>query len=146
MGCVTDTTSIVALRVSPLEDGVITSKHSVLSTLVVVQWSRSGDPVRDVRCDHRHLQTQKYFLGVAPSEHVISHFLACALTSTALYLRGIPFSAEILRPLTFTSFIRGIARVVLNYKRTSTVTLLCLFPSLFPVLCILLFSLFLLFF
>ena len=34
--------------------------------------------------------------------------------------------------------------MVLNYKRTSTVTLLCLFPSLFPVLSVLLFSLFLL--
>ena len=61
MGCVTDTTTIVALRISPLEDGVITSKHSVPSALVVVQRSRSGDPVRDVRCDHRHLVTHKYF-------------------------------------------------------------------------------------
>ena len=51
MGCVTDTTICLPLRISPLEDGVITSKHSVPSTLVVVQWSRSGDPVRDVRCD-----------------------------------------------------------------------------------------------
>ena len=56
MGCETDTTTSVALRISPLEDGVITSKHSVHSTLVVVQWSRSGDPVRDVRCNHRHLK------------------------------------------------------------------------------------------
>ena len=63
MGCVTDTTK-VALRISPPEDGVIASKHSVLSTLVVVQWSRSGDPVRDVRCDCRHLETQKYWLVV----------------------------------------------------------------------------------
>ena len=58
MGCVTDTTTWIALRISPLEDGVITSKHSVHSTLVVVQRSRSADPVRDVRCDHRHLVTQ----------------------------------------------------------------------------------------
>ena len=57
MGGVTDTTSIVALRISPLEDGVIASKHSVHSSLVVVQWSRSADPVRDVRCD-RHLETR----------------------------------------------------------------------------------------
>ena len=61
MGCVTDTISIVALRISPLEDGIITSKYSVHSILVVVQRSRSGDPVRDVRCDHRHLVTQKIF-------------------------------------------------------------------------------------
>ena len=58
MGCVTDTITI-ALRISPLEDGVIASKYSVHSTLVVVQRSRSGDPVRDVRCDRRHLETQK---------------------------------------------------------------------------------------
>ena len=57
MGCVTDTITIVALRISPLEDGVIASKYSSHSTLVVVQWSRSGDPVRDVRCDGRHLET-----------------------------------------------------------------------------------------
>ena len=57
MGGVTDTTSRVALRISALEDGVIASKHSVHSTLVVVQRSRSGDPVRDVRCD-RHLETR----------------------------------------------------------------------------------------
>ena len=58
MGCVTDTiTTIFALRISPLEDGVIASKHSSHSTLVVVQRSRSGDPVRDVRCD-RHLETR----------------------------------------------------------------------------------------
>ena len=57
MGCVTDTITIVALRISPLEDGVIASKHSVPSTLVIVQRSRSGDPVRDVRCD-RHLETR----------------------------------------------------------------------------------------
>ena len=50
MGCVTDTTTSLALRISPPEDGVIASKHSVLSTLVVVQRSRSGDPVRDVLC------------------------------------------------------------------------------------------------
>ena len=56
MGCVTDTTTSLALRISPLEDGVIASKYSVHSTLVVVQRSRSGDPVRDVRCD-RHLET-----------------------------------------------------------------------------------------
>ena len=60
MGCVTDTTTIAALRISPLEDGVITSKDSVLSTLVVVQQSRSEDPVRDVRCDRRHVETQTY--------------------------------------------------------------------------------------
>ena len=57
MGCVTDTTKVVPLRISPLEDGIITSKHSVHSTLVVVQRSRSGDPVRDVRCDRGHLET-----------------------------------------------------------------------------------------
>ena len=57
MGCVTDTITIVALRISPPEDGVIASKHSVHSTLVVVQRSRSGDPVRDVRCDG-HLETR----------------------------------------------------------------------------------------
>ena len=57
MGCVTDTTSIVVQRISPLEDGVIASKHSSHSTLVVVQRSRSADPVRDVRCD-RHLETR----------------------------------------------------------------------------------------
>ena len=84
MGCVTDTITSVALRISPLEDGVITSKHSVHSTLVVVQRSRSGDPVRDVGCDQRHLETQKYFLGVACSKKVISHCRTCALTSTAL--------------------------------------------------------------
>ena len=55
MGCVTDTIRIVVLRISPPEVGVIASKHSVHSTLVVVQRSRSGDPVRDVRCD-RHLE------------------------------------------------------------------------------------------
>ena len=68
MGCVTDTTSIVALRISPLEDGVIASKNSSHSTLVVVQRSRSGDPVRDVRCD-RHLETRlvvnTYYLTTA---------------------------------------------------------------------------------
>ena len=63
MGCVTDTTIIVALRISPLEDGVISSKHSVISSLVVVQRSRSGDPVRDVRWDHRHLETQMIGCG-----------------------------------------------------------------------------------
>ena len=56
MGCVTDTTTWIALRFSPLEDGAFTSKLSVHSTLVVVQRSRSGDPVRDVRCNHRHLK------------------------------------------------------------------------------------------
>ena len=59
MGGVTDTTTIVALRISPLEDGVIASKHSSHSTLAVVQRSRSGDPVRDVRCD-RHLETRLF--------------------------------------------------------------------------------------
>ena len=73
MGCVTDTTTSLPLRISPLEDGVITSKHSVHSTLVVVQRSRSGDPARDVLCDHRHLETQKYVLGVACSDYLISH-------------------------------------------------------------------------
>ena len=57
MGCVTDTTTWIPHRMSPLEDGVIASKDSVHSTLVVVQRSRSGDPVRDVRCD-RHLETR----------------------------------------------------------------------------------------
>ena len=56
MGCVTDTTIWIPLRISPLEDGVIASKYSAHSTLVVVQRSRSGDPVRDVRCD-RHLES-----------------------------------------------------------------------------------------
>ena len=56
MGCVTDTITINALRISPLEDGVIASKYSVHSTLVVVQRNRSGDPARDVRCNHRHLK------------------------------------------------------------------------------------------
>ena len=62
MGCVTDTTTcLLPLRISPLEDGVIASKHSSHSTLVVVQRSKGGDPVRDVRWDHRHLETQKKF-------------------------------------------------------------------------------------
>ena len=64
MGCVTDTTTWIPPRISRLEDGVIASKHSVPSTLVVVQRSRSADPVRDVRCDRRHLVTQKYWLVV----------------------------------------------------------------------------------
>ena len=80
MGCVTDTIFKPPLRISPPEDGVIASKHSVLSTLVVVQWSRSGDPVRDVRCDRRHPTKI-----LARSKYVISHCRACALTSPILH-------------------------------------------------------------
>ena len=84
MGCVTDTTTWFPLRISPLEDGLIASKHSVPSTLVVVQRSRSGDPVRDVRCDRRHLETQKYFVGVTRCDNVNYHCRACALTCKSL--------------------------------------------------------------